>query len=103
MPVSFDRAIARRISAKHVCASDAQPERCLRRWCSRRIFSRLPQVDIEHQRRRPLRLRNSHPSRRPGQRPTRAKAAGILKQGDRVGSYREADPTSDPAACQSSL
>jgi hypothetical protein len=44
---------------------------CVRRWCSRRILSRLPQVDIEHQRRRPLVLRNSHPQPCPGQRLTR--------------------------------
>lgn len=49
----------------------AQPVCCVRRWCRRRILSRLPQVDIEHQRRRPLVLRNSHPQPRPGQRLTR--------------------------------
>jgi hypothetical protein len=46
------------------------------RWRCRRIFSRLPQVDIEHHRRRPLRFRNSQPHPRPGQRVTRARRSG---------------------------
>lgn len=54
----------------------AQSVCCVRRWCKRRILSRLPQVVIEHQRRRPLVLRNSQPQPRPGQRLTRARRRG---------------------------
>ena len=42
----------------------------------RRIFSRLPQVAIEHQRRRPLVSRKTQPQSRPGQRCRRASGAG---------------------------
>ena len=56
----------------------------------RRIFSRLPQVSIEHQRRRPLVSRKTQPQSRPGQRCRRASAGGVGEQRDGVGGDGEA-------------
>ena len=56
----------------------------------RRIFSRLPHVAIEHQRRRPLVSRKTQPQSRPGQRVQAGDARRVAEQLDRVGGHGEA-------------
>ena len=64
---------------------------CRRRAYSRRILTRLPHVDIEHHRRRPLVSRKSQPHAGPGQRCTRARRAGSASSADGVDRDGEAD------------
>ena len=61
----------------------------------RRIFSRLPQVCIEHQRRRPLMSRNTQPQSRPG-----SGAGGRCGRGRRAGRRRRRRPRSARGAAR---
>ena len=81
--------------AGHACSSHARSSygfssAARLRAYIRRIFSRLPQVAIEHQRRRPLVSRNTQPQSRPGAAVQARHPRRVGEQRDGVGGDREA-------------